>query len=43
MTRCNICNEDTSFTCICGYCLDCINKYGHDKCFDMLKELEKEK
>lgn len=32
MTKCKICQIDKQPTCICGYCDDCVKKYGHDEC-----------
>ena len=42
--RCNICHQDKScIFCACGYCKECINKYGHDKCSKMEQENRKKK
>jgi hypothetical protein len=39
--KCKYCGRlDAEVTCICGYCTECINKYGHDNIF---KELNKTK
>jgi len=29
--RCKNCGNDELCTCICGFCTDCINKYGHSE------------
>lgn len=39
--RCKICGEDRTVICLCGYCQDCISRYGHEKCSEMLKEENK--
>lgn len=42
--KCNICHQDKSgIFCSCGYCKDCITKYGHDKCFNMEQKERKNK
>ena len=30
MTRCKNCNKDVNCTCLCGFCMECNEKYGHD-------------
>ena len=41
MTKCKHCKKEVNVTCICGYCYDCINCYGHDKLHLMeIKEKE---
>lgn len=32
MTRCKVCKRDKQGCCICGYCVDCLVRYGHEKC-----------
>ncbi len=41
--KCRVCGEVKRGTCICGYCLECIKKYGHIKCGDLAKENEDRK
>lgn len=40
---CPICKKETRVVCACGFCPDCISKYGHDECSKMLKEEQNEK
>ena len=30
MTFCKCCGRDQIVTCICGFCVDCVERYGHD-------------
>jgi hypothetical protein len=30
--KCRICNNIVAGGCICGYCLNCLEKYGHKGC-----------
>ena len=31
--KCKVCGDiNAKCTCICGYCMHCIKRYGHDKC-----------
>jgi len=40
--KCKYCGRlDAEATCICGYCTDCINKYGHDNITKELQEIAK--
>lgn len=40
---CPICKKDKRVMCICGYCYECIEKYGHNKCKDIELERRNEK
>jgi len=33
MTRCRRCKKRNVITCPCGFCKECVNKYGHLKFF----------
>jgi hypothetical protein len=38
--KCKICHEDPSgisCQCLCGYCKKCLDRYGHDKCWEIEK------
>ena len=41
--KCAICEKDTRGSCLCGFCIDCIKRYGHEKCAEMIliKNLQK--
>ena len=30
MVKCKICKKDKDIVCICGFCNECIKKYGHE-------------
>jgi hypothetical protein len=30
--KCKVCKEDKHIMCLCGYCTECIELYGHEKC-----------
>jgi hypothetical protein len=38
--KCVICGEDNDAIahCICGYCQNCLDKYGHEGCRKMERE-----
>lgn len=36
--RCQVCNKSTNVSCICGYCPECIKRYGHDVCHEIVKK-----
>jgi len=39
---CNICGEEANPICLCGFCMGCIKKYGHDGCYKILEERKKD-
>lgn len=39
--RCLICGQDTIGSCLCGFCIDCLKEYGHEKCQELIREKEK--
>lgn len=41
--RCPICNQDVSGSCLCNFCINCLEEYGHEKCVEMLKQKTKDK
>lgn len=41
--KCKICDKEVTCTCLCGFCMDCIKKFGHDKCTEILIEKSKKK
>lgn len=45
MAKCRICGyeERLTSTCLCGFCRECINKYGHDNCEKIVEDLIIEK
>jgi hypothetical protein len=36
--RCIVCNKLTNVCCICGYCQECIKRYGHDECSRIVQQ-----
>ena len=41
--KCNICQKSkTGAFCTCGYCMECVEKLGHDKCSRIEQERRKE-
>lgn len=40
--KCAICGKDKRIMCLCGFCQDCIEEHGHDKCSQILKEKQNE-
>jgi hypothetical protein len=46
MTNCRICGyypEKLNCVCLCGFCMDCIAKYGHDNCEKIANDYLKNK
>jgi hypothetical protein len=39
---CAICGGDSNCICLCGFCHKCIEEFGHDECYNILK-VRKEK
>lgn len=40
MTRCKICDIDKNGCCICGFCVECLAKYGHEGCSAIIKQFK---
>ena len=38
---CKVCGRDVTGICSCGYCIDCIKRYGHDECFNIVVSKKK--
>jgi hypothetical protein len=36
--RCRVCGLDKNGMCLCGYCLECIEAYGHFNCEIVIRE-----
>jgi len=34
--KCVICKKETLIVCLCGYCPECIDKYTHQGCSDII-------
>lgn len=37
MAICKICGKDGLVTCLCGYCMFCIKRLGHQECYKIAK------
>lgn len=40
--RCKVCGKETRVICLCGFCPECINRFGHDECHNIVKQKEQE-
>lgn len=43
MSNCKICGKDSTLICLCGFCDDCIEEFGHDTCEEIAKKKEEKK
>lgn len=37
---CSVCGLENPVTCLCGFCPDCIEQYGHEECTRMAQRRE---
>lgn len=40
--RCVICGQDKMAFCLCGYCTDCIKRFTHEGCWELIKDRRKD-
>lgn len=36
--KCRVCGQDKFSVCCCGYCTDCIKKFTHEGCRQLIEE-----
>lgn len=42
MSICPVCGQDKAGVCCCGYCWECIRRFGHEGCRELLEDRKKE-
>jgi hypothetical protein len=40
--KCRVCLKEANGTCLCGFCIPCIELHGHINCETVIREREKD-